>query len=193
MSGEPARAGGAVLWSLVPASLAYPLNLRYLATIVLTTIICVVFMRLPYAGADIGYWFLSLVISRVGFDIIDRVGAGYIHHRDTPDDFPSGGMARPLKYWLVLVLLDVLVMRMARKFGYAAWFGMDMLTSLMTPAIAITLATTGRFGAAIDPREWVRVIRATRSSFALLAVLSLGTDLSRSTPCWSGSTSWVWR
>ena len=153
----------------------YPLNFRYLLVIAGAALFGAIVSLFPM-GNDIGWWFIQLVVARVGFDIVDRFAAGYIVHGETPHDFPSGGFTRPLKYWLILVGMDFLVSRYFRKYGYAAGLGMDIITSLILPGMTIVLAMTNSLRSAFNPKEWMRVANAAPGTFVLLAFLSLGID-----------------
>jgi hypothetical protein len=153
----------------------YPLNIRYLLVILGAALFGAIVSLFPM-GNDIGWWFIQLVVARVGFDIVDRFAAGHIVHADTPHGFPSGGFTRPIKYWLILVGMDFLVSRYFRKYGYAAGLGMDIVTSLVLPGMTIVLAMTSSLRSAFNPREWMRVANAAPGTFILLAFLSLGID-----------------
>jgi tetratricopeptide repeat protein len=153
----------------------YPLNVRYLLVIGGAALFTAIVSLFPM-GNDIGYWFILLVVARVGFDIIDRFAAGYTVHAETPHEFPSGGFARPVKYWLILMGMDFLVSRYFRKYGYAAGLGMDIVTSLILPGMTIVLAMTGSLRSTFNPAEWLRVANGAPGTFVMLAFLSLGID-----------------
>ena len=159
---------------LLPACLSYPLGLKPLAVIGGATLFTTIVSMFP-RGNDIGYVFILLVICRVGFDIVDRFAAGYTSARESAE-LPSGGFARPFKYWLILIGMEFLVTRWARKYGYAAGLGADIVTSLILPGMTIVLAITGSLRTTFNPSEWLRVMNAAPGTMIALAVLSLGID-----------------
>jgi tetratricopeptide (TPR) repeat protein len=161
--------------SRVPSCFTYPLNLKYLLLIFGAAALSTIASLFP-VGTSIAYYFILLVVARVGFDVIDRFAAGYGTHAETPDDFPSGGFGRPVRWWLVLLGMDFLIARYLRKYGYAAAIGMDIVTSLILPGMTIVLAMTRSFKQAVNPVEWLRVAKAAPGAFVLLALLSLGID-----------------
>ena len=158
----------------LPACFAYPLHWKYLLVIAGATLFTTIVAMFP-RGNDLGYWFILLVICRVGFDAIDRFAAGVFTHAEAAE-IPSGGFARPFKYWLILLAMDFLVSKWARKYGYAAGLGADVITSLVLPGMTIVLARTGSLRATFNASEWLRVMNAAPGTMILLAFLSLGID-----------------
>ena len=160
------------LASNLSACFLYPFAPKYLLVIGVAALLFAIVAPFQ-VGSEYAYYFILLVVARVGFDIVDRVANGYVRHLETPEDFPSGGFARPLKYWVVVLIMNAFVALIARDYGFGAAVTADIVRTLILLIMVMVLAISGRLLAALDPREWLRVAGATKASFALLAVLSL--------------------
>lgn len=159
----------------IASCLTYPFNLKFGLVIVGAGVLSAIVSLFPL-GNSLGYWFILLVVARLGFDIVDQFAEGHVKPRDVPADFPTGGFGRPLKYWLILVGMGALIDRFARKYGFAAAVGMDIVTSLVLPGMMIVLAMTSSFKSSLNPAQWWRVAHVAPGAFAVLALLSLGID-----------------
>ena len=154
----------------VAGCFAYPLDLTYGASI-LALAVCTAAVAAVSPNTEVARWITVLAIAWLGFGLIDRIAAG-----KPRGGFASSGLMRPLKYWVIVFAMDALVLRYARKYGYYAAIGIDIVMSLLWPIMIAQLAVTGKLRAAFNAVEWLRIANAAPMAYLVVAVLSVATD-----------------
>jgi len=112
----------------------------------------------------------TLYIAGFSFQVIERSASGYLDSRAYPPDIEGGGWSRPIKMFLVLVLVPV-VLGIVGHLG-PRWLGPLLLIgwTLLLPASVMVMTLTDSFTEAVNPSRCLQVARGIGAPYLLLCV-----------------------
>jgi tetratricopeptide (TPR) repeat protein len=179
-------------WQRMPRLFLFPLQrpplLRNLAVSALSCVLaCVVFAQIvsgasatpaeTLAGVARAFgWMLlicgggTLYIAGFCFEVIERSSSGYLDSRAYPPQEAGANWSRPLKMFLVLVLVPVFL-GILGHFG-PRWLGVLLLIAwaLLLPASVMVMALTDSFADAVNPARCLQTALAIGAPYLLLFV-----------------------
>jgi hypothetical protein len=154
-------------WQRIPKFFLFPFQLDPLAYAAFLSLVSLLVVILPGFLGVVVILGITLAALRYAFRIVDQTSLGFL----TPEQYQREAALEttylPYKMLGVLVLWGLLEGITARFSPTLAVF-MSIFTTLALPAVAMVLVMTGSFVQALNPAQWINVMRAVGSPYLAL-------------------------